>query len=135
MIFTVHFAATWAMIGAVWFVLFVHYPGFRFLSKEDFAVYESFHIRRTLALVIPVMLIEAGTALYLMFQGPILILNALILAFIWAMTFAYCFPIHIALKEKYSECRMKSLIQVHGIRVGLWTFRGVLLFFAKEGVF
>lgn len=132
MIFGIHFAVTWAMIGAVWFVMVVHYPAFRFFSKEQFSEFEQFHIRRTLTLVGPVMLVEAVTAVILAFQGPLLVVNAFLLALIWLMTFTGCFPRHVCLKKGFSPVVFQGLMQLHSRRVGLWTLRGILLFFVAH---
>lgn len=132
MIFLIHFAVTWAMIGAVWFVLIVHYPAFSFFSKENFPEFEKFHLRRTLFLVLPVMIIEAITASILAFQGGIFLLNAFLLAMIWILTFAGCMPGHACLLKEFSERTFRRLMILHRVRVGLWTFRGILLFFATN---
>jgi hypothetical protein len=129
MIFKVHFATTWALIGAVWFVQVVYYPALRLFSKDEFKELERFHIRRTSALVLPVMLLEGITAIILAFQGPLLIFNAFLLALIWGMTFGGCFPTHVKLKEGYSERLYQRLTDIHAARVGLWTLRGIILFF------
>lgn len=129
MIFWIHFAATWAMIGAVWFVLIVHYPSYKFFSKDNFTEFEKFHIHRTSLLVIPLMSLEAATALALAFQGGLLIVNAVLLAIIWLMTFAGCVPGHACLLKGFSPLAFDRLMIFHGARVGLWTVRGILLFF------
>jgi hypothetical protein len=129
MIFWIHFAATWAMIGAVWFVLIVHYPAFLFISKDKFTEFEKFHIQRTLFLVVPVMIIEAVTALILAFHGGLLLLNAFLLAIIWIMTFVHCLPGHACLLKGFSPHTFHRLMALHRARVGLWTLRGILLFF------
>ena len=131
MIFGIHFAVTWAMIGAVWFVLVVHYPAFQFFSKDQFSEFEKFHIRRTLAWACPVMLVEAATAVILAFQGGLLIVNAFLLALIWIMTFTGCFPRHVCLKKGFSPGIFHGLMRLHAMRVGLWTVRGILLFLVK----
>jgi len=128
MIFWIHFAVTWAMIGAVWFVLIVHYPSYQFFSKDHFSEFEKFHIQRTLCLVIPVMLIEAITALILAFQGGLFIVNVVLLAIIWIMTFAGCIPGHVCLRKGFSPPVFHRLMALHSVRVGLWTVRGILLF-------
>lgn len=132
MIFWIHFAATWAMIGAVWFVLVVHYPAVRF-AKEHFTSFEKFHIRRTVSLVAPIMLIEGITAILLVYYSrqPLLVANLFLLALIWLFTFAGCLPGHCQLKEGFSASTFHRLMQLHGLRVGLWTLRGILLFFVK----
>ena len=51
----VHFAATWLLVGIVWFVQIVHYPLFRRVA--DFAPYQWRNIRLTALVAGPVMLV------------------------------------------------------------------------------
>jgi len=133
-VFWVHFAATWAMIGSVWFVLAVHYPSFRLFSKENFKNLERLHIRRTACIVLPVLFIEGLTAFLLVWlqygqKGwGMLVGNAFLLCLIWILTFAGCLPTHFHLMETFSPSTLNRLIRIHLCRVILWTVRGLLLF-------
>ena len=129
MIFWIHFSITWAMIGAVWFVLIVHYPSYKFLSEDRFTEFEKFHIQRTQILVSPMMFVEAITAIILALQGGLFIFNAALLALIWILTFVWCVPGHSCLLKGFSLPVFRRLILVHAARVGLWTLRGLLLLF------
>ena len=132
MIYWIQIAATWAMIGAVWFVLVVHYPAVKF-AREHFTAFEKFHIRRTVWLVAPIMTIEGITAILLLLYSrqPLLVANVFLLSLIWLFTFAGCYPSHSELKEGYSTATFHRLMRFHLLRVGLWTLRGILLFFVK----
>jgi len=60
-----HAAATWFMVGIIWFVQIIHYPLFGHLAHEAAASYAYEHQRRTGWVVGPVMLVEMATAVLL----------------------------------------------------------------------
>ena len=66
----VHLAATLVMVGVIWFVQIVHYPLFSRVGSGGFALYSDAHSRLTTYVVGPPMLIEAATALLLVFRCP-----------------------------------------------------------------
>ena len=41
----IHLAATWALVGLIWFVQLVHYPLFSAVAPERFATFEAEHSR------------------------------------------------------------------------------------------
>ena len=43
----VHFAATFYMVGLVWFVQRVHYPLYASVGSQQFPAYEGAHVSRT----------------------------------------------------------------------------------------
>ena len=69
-ILLVHLAATLVMVGVIWFVQIVHYPPFSRVGSGGFALYSDAHSRLTTYVVGPPMLIEAATALLLVFRRP-----------------------------------------------------------------
>jgi hypothetical protein len=66
----VHVAATLFMVGVIWFVQVVHYPLFSRVGPEKFSLYSEAHSRLTTYVVGPPMLVEAATALLLVFRRP-----------------------------------------------------------------
>lgn len=132
-VFWLQFATTWAMIGANVFVYVVHYPGFEFYKGDNFEAIERFHIQRTLKLAIPVLLIEAITALILLVFSFhwLFIINAIIVGMIMFLTFGKCVPIHFKMaKENTCNITIEHLKKFHLARVILWIGSGILLFFA-----
>jgi sterol desaturase/sphingolipid hydroxylase (fatty acid hydroxylase superfamily) len=70
-IFVANLAATWFMVGLIWFVQVVHYPLFAAVpAGEPFAAYHRQHVRRTTWVVAPVMLVELVTAVALLLARP-----------------------------------------------------------------
>ena len=72
----IHAAATWFLVGVIWFVQIVHYPSFPRVGgtpgvgRGGFAEYEWANIRRTAWLVGPVMVVEALAALAILAVPP-----------------------------------------------------------------
>ena len=62
--------ATFAMTGLVWFVQVVHYPLFRAAGAPGCAAYQDEHMRLTTLVAGPLMLLEAATALWLVYDRP-----------------------------------------------------------------
>ena len=63
-------AATFWMVGLIWFVQVVHYPLFSKVGAEGFAAYEASHASRTTWVVAPPMLIEVVTSVLLIWFRP-----------------------------------------------------------------
>ena len=55
----VHVAATWFMVGLIWFIQLVHYPLFHGVGTEQWGTYAAAHTRRTTWVVGPAMALEA----------------------------------------------------------------------------
>jgi hypothetical protein len=126
-------AATLLMTGIIWVMQIVHYPLFSLVGKEQFVAYEWAHIQRISLLVMPIMLVEAGTALLLALQPPApqyggwywLALG--ILAIIWASTFFFQDSQHSVLARGFDAAAHESLVLTNWLRTVLWSARGILL--------
>ncbi len=121
------------MFGIVWFVQIIHYPLFAIIDERNFSVFEKEHVRLTKYLIMPAMLIELGTAIYLaVFTISDLIfiyrMNLLMLIGIWASTFFIQVPLHSLLSSIKDKIVIKKLVRSNWIRTILWTLRLLLLF-------
>src|SRR4051812_47184292 len=70
LVLLLHAAATWTMVGIIWFVQIVHYPLFARVGAAQFPAYEGAHSSLTTAVVAAPMLIEASTSVLLVWQRP-----------------------------------------------------------------
>lgn len=129
----VHAFATVFMTGLIWVVQLVHYPLFARVGGEEFRVYEAEHVRRILTIVGPTMLVEAGTALWLLLRGApsgvpgwMLVSGAILLAVIWISTATLQGPMHTALERGHDPALIARLVATNWIRTIAWTLRGVL---------
>lgn len=123
-----HLAATWSMVGLIWFVQCVHYPLFDHVGKEQFAQYEQAHTHLTTTVVAPLMLIEAVTAVVLTSSlAPWTWLNLGLLALLWASTAFVQIPCHERLRRGFDAATHRRLVRSNWLRTSLWTFRSILV--------
>ncbi len=127
-----HAAATLLMTGAAWFVQVVHYPLMAAVGRQHFARYEHLHRRRTTLVVAPLMVAEAGAALWLLASPPAglprwhTVLGAALVAGIWLSTFAVQVPLHDKLSSGFEERAHRLLVATHAWRTAAWTLRSAL---------
>jgi hypothetical protein len=127
-----HAAATWFMTGLIWFVQAVHYPLMGQVGRAEAAGYAAAHQRRGSLVVIPVMLVEAITALALVASPPtgtgrvLPGLGLAMLVFIWAATARLIMPMHGRLLAGTDPRAQRRLVLTNWIRTMLWTGRAVV---------
>ena len=98
-----HAAATWFMVGLIWFVQVVHYPLFAGVGETGFAAYEARHQRLTTFVVLPPMLVELVSALAIAVllpagvSRPLALVGVGLVGLIWASTFLLQVPCHAKL--------------------------------------
>ena len=61
----VHLAVTWAMVGVIWIVQLVQYPGFLRVGGPEFGAFHEHHASRITWIVAPLMGAELATGLAL----------------------------------------------------------------------
>ena len=129
------------MTGLIWFVQVVHYPLFAKVGPESFKEYEHAHQRQATWVVAPLMLIEAGTAAWLVMPWAAASRTwatwsgLLLLLVVWLSTLLVQMPLHAALEVSGSRDAMKRLVRTNWIRTVAWTMRAVLagLMIAQAG--
>lgn len=128
----IHAAATWCMVGLIWFVQVVHYPLFADVGSEQFVPYERLHQQRTTWVVMPVMLAELATAAALaVWRGSGVSsvwasVGLLLLGMIWLSTFMVQVPLHAQLAGGFEAEAHRRLVATNWWRTVLWTARGVV---------
>lgn len=133
---TIHLAATWMMVGVIWFVQLVHYPMLGLYPRDGFVAFAEEHQRRTSWVVIPPMLVELAAALLLLVrsltasaEGHTRLLTGLglgLLVAVWASTFLLQVPCHRRLLEGKDEATLRRLVATNWLRTVGWTARGLL---------
>jgi uncharacterized membrane protein len=126
LVLAVHAFATLAMTGLIWFVQIVHYPLLAQVGRDAFVDYEARHIRLTTAVVAPLMLTEAATAVWLLltpvpraWSGA----GILLLLVVWISTAAFQVPCHRRLEQGYDLGVIRRLVATNWIRTVAWTAR------------
>jgi len=128
-----HVAATWTMVGLIWFVQIVHYPLFAQVGVNFFPEYETAHNRLTTWVVGPPMLVEGATALVLLLSKSERIpldqvwLGVLLLLVIWVSTALLQVPQHEILTRGFDPEAYRFLVTSNWVRTVAWTLRGVLV--------
>ena len=131
----IHVAATWAMVGLIWFVQLVHYPLFAAVGPVDFIDYESQHTRRTTWVVALFMPLEAVTAVWLLAEVPegvnaaLVAVGLVLVAALWLSTATWQAPMHGRLSDGFDSSLQRRLVLSNWVRTSLWTVRGVLVLF------
>jgi hypothetical protein len=131
-ILAVHMAATWGMVGLIWFVQVVHYPSFDRVERSGAADFQRFHMRRTTWVVAPLMLIEAAAAILVVLRpaetaSPLLgWVGLALLAVAWLSTWRLQVPCHEALLREFDAGIHRALVASNWIRTAAWTLRGVV---------
>lgn len=128
-----HYISTVFMCGLIWLVQLVHYPYFKYVSEEDFVIAQNFHMKYITIIVMPIMLIELFTGIYLLvspiaevFQG-IIFVNFALLVLIWLSTHFLSVPLHNKLTIGKNEGLINDLTKSNWPRTILWTGRTILL--------
>jgi hypothetical protein len=125
-------AATWTMVGLIWFVQVVHYPLFGWVGDDVAVPYAVEHQRRTALVVGLPMAVEGVTALWLLADPPagssrlLPFVGCVLLAVVHASTVLLQVPQHAALARANDVERIRRLVRSNWIRTAAWTLRGVL---------
>ncbi len=126
-------AATFIMVGIIWFVQIVHYPLYTRINPDAFPNYEVAHVNLVTLVVGPAMFIEAGSALLLLIGRPpgvpmwVLVVGLLLVGVIWGVTIFLNVPQHNQLSFRFDTDAHRALLLTNWIRTIAWTLRGGLM--------
>lgn len=133
MILLLHAAATWYMVGLIWFVQLVHYPLFGSVGAGEFRRYALRHQRLTTWAVGPAMLAEAASGGWLALRPPAgvertpLLVGLALLGVIWLSTALVQVPRHAVLGAGYDARAHRTLVTTNWVRTAGWSVRGALV--------
>ena len=128
-VWSIHVAATLAMAGALWVVQLAIYPLFSAIGRDDFPGYHRRYAQRIGCVVAPLMLLEAGTAVWLWRAGAGssgFALSLGLLTVVWVSTFAVQVPLHRRLAGGYDTALHRRLVLSNWIRTLACTARAAL---------
>jgi len=129
----VHAAATWFMAGVSWMVQLVHYPLFAFADRTRYSAMAAAHSERITWVVGPAMLVELGTALWLLARPPagasraLLITGLALLAVIWLSTALLQGPDNGRLAAGFDATIHRRLVTTNWLRTIAWSARALLV--------
>lgn len=133
LLFLTNLAATLFMVGVIWMVQVVHYPLFAKVGLEGFRSYAASHNLLISFIVMPAMLLEAGSALLLVLQRPSFVtfgealVGLLLVGVAWGGTFFLSVPQHNILAQGFDLSAHQRLVATNWIRTAAWTLRGGLV--------
>ena len=117
----------------IWIVQLAHYPLQRYVDKEAFKDFQASHLWRISLVVGPLMLLEAGSAVWLLYadvpqqiQTPAWIGIALVLL-IWIATATLSVPCHWKLEHGWNEAAWRRLVATNWVRTVAWSARLVVV--------
>jgi len=121
--------------GLIWTIQLVHYPSMRFVSRDKFELFHSFHQLRISIIAMPLMAIELITSIILFMQNIenesslIFKINLIIVTLIWFSTFFIQVPLHQKLSKGKKNSLIDKLVLTNWFRTVLWTLRSILIIF------
>jgi hypothetical protein len=129
-------AVTLFLTGVVWFLQVVQFPLLLRVPGDDFVAYlKTQRKRNTLLMALP-MLVEVVTAIWLLVT-PLPHRNvfhaAVLLAFVWIVTFWSIVPLNSRLTRGYDESTIRILIRDNWIRTICWTGRAGFMIWITWG--
>lgn len=129
----VQLAATLAMTGIIWLVQTVHYPLFGFVGEGKYREFHVAHMNWITYVVAPLMILEAVSALLLVFyptpnaDSRLLWFGFALVLVVWLSTFLLQVPLHEKLARGYDVETHASLVQTNWIRTIAWTLRAAIV--------
>ena len=127
-----NFAATWAMVGLIWFVQNVHYPLLARVGLDRAREIAVIHQRRTAQIVALPMAIEGLSTLGLLFERPDGVawvlpwVGGITLAVAMGCTVLLSVPLHEQMANDPRIDTGKRLVQTNWPRTVAWTSHGVV---------
>jgi len=138
-VFLVHAAATWALVGLIWTVQLVQYPGFARVGAAELRSFHAHHCARIGWIVAPLMACELLTGLALLWTRPPGISTSMLwgglslIGINWAVTAFVAMPLHRRLVRDAPAAR-SALVAYNWIRTACWSARGSWALFALREV-
>ena len=128
----IHLIATAMMVSIIWIIQILHYPTFLFVDKKYYTEFQNFHMKNISYLIIPIMLLELLTGLFILLNIKMINFYFLasfgLLTLIWVITALFFSKFHSELSKKYNRDTILKLIRLNWIRTFFWTVRlGFLL--------
>ena len=130
-IFLIQIITNSILIGILIITQIISYPSLSSIDKSYFEKYHKNYVNKISYVVIPFMLIELFSLLYLTYYKSdlFMIKSLLILMTIWLFTFICIVPLHNSLSNKRSVDNINSLINYNWFRTILWTIKLVIILF------
>ena len=130
-LFLIQIISNSILIGVLIITQIISYPSLSSIDKTFFEKYHKNYVNRISYVVIPLMLIELFSLVYLTFyiSDLFMIKSLLILLTIWLFTFICIIPLHNSLSNKRSYDIINRLINYNWFRTILWSIKLIIIIF------
>ncbi|OJJ15891.1 hypothetical protein BKI52_36845 [marine bacterium AO1-C] len=125
---------TFYLIGLVWLIQVVQYPGFDKVGAKNFPEYHQLHVGNIFWVVALPMVIELLLSAGLLIMRPSqvdMILNIFLFGLVlvvWGVTFFIAIPLHNQLADSGLNTDItQKLTNINWVRTIAWTLRGMVL--------
>ena len=125
--------STWAMTALIWFVQLVQYPSFARVGAASFRDFHAFHSSRITWIVAPLMLIEAFSAIALVWRPEPQMetwevwVGLGLVMLVWASTALLQVPMHQRLASGFDVSAWRFLCDSNWVRTAAWSLRAALV--------
>lgn len=129
MLILIHAVATWVLVGLIWSTQWVHYPLLAEVGADRFRSYHRQHLKRTSAILMPPVLVEAACAVLLVMAQPgewLVWAGLILLACIAGSTALIFAPLHLRLAAGFEDRTVQRLMRLNWLRTIAWTLRGLI---------
>jgi hypothetical protein len=136
----VHAALTWALVGLILVIQFLHYPLFDQVGEAAFTRYQAAHMNAITLLVGPLMLAELATGLLLLGVRPAgvpawtVAAGFVLILVVWGGTLFLSVPQHGRLLDGFDPAAYRALVDTNWVRTLAWLARGVLVLIMLDGM-
>jgi len=122
---TIHLITTSALVGIIWIIQLVHYPGFKFIAQDSTQDFHLLHTSRITPIVAPLMCAELVFTCLDIYKKPNAVsgLHLALVLIIWLSTFIMQVPLHQKLKLEFEQESIDKLIKTNWIRTSAWTLK------------
>lgn len=122
-------SVTWALVGLIWTVQWVHYPLLAGFDRGRFTELHAAHTRRIGVVVAPLMLIElvAAVGVALLLRDAVSAAGLALLLIVWGVTAGVSMPCHRRLAHGFDAGVHRRLVVSNWWRTLAWSARGALV--------
>ncbi len=123
-ILIIHAFACWFMCGLIWLVQVLVYPNFKIVGQNEFQSFHEFHLKRITWIVAPLMVVELGSSIWILFlnQNSIYWANLFSVILIWGQTAFVNIPSHNRLSFDIEKTKLE-MVSGNWPRTVIWSTR------------
>lgn len=129
-IFLLNIASSLVLTGAIWMVQLTGYTSLARIHREDFKQHHRSLTGRVLLLILPIMVLELVTSIYLVIYTETLLLyhltGLIMVLAIWISTLLLHLPMQLRLHKGFDEELVHKLRDTNWLRVILWSSKSVI---------